>query len=115
MGIAAFAAAYLLAELLMLDYGGMGVTIVVMFGLSGVLKHKTVVRIVCLFLLSCAHVLEHDALTMPIQLLAVFAMVPIALYNGRQGAKNKLLQYGAYLFYPAHIGVMVVIRYLLLR
>ena len=115
LGVAVFAAAYLAADWLCLDYGGTGVAVVVMFGLSGSLKYKTAVQILCLFLLNYAHLLKHDALGMPVQLLATFAMVPIALYNGKQGAKNKALQYGAYLFYPAHISVLVILRYLLIR
>ena len=110
LGILAFAAAYIVADL---DYRGIGVTIVVMFGLSKELKYRTAIQILALFLLNYCHVWMYGSFDAPKQLLAVFAMLPIALYNGNQGPKNKFLQYGAYLFYPAHISVLVIARYLL--
>ena len=113
LAMLAFAAAYLLAEGLCMDYGGIGVATVVMFGLSGSLRYKTAIRTLCLFLLNYAALLQSGSFHMPIRLLAVLAMVPIALYSGKQGRKNKLLQYGAYLFYPAHISVLVILRYVL--
>ena len=115
LALAVFTGAYLAADWLRLDYGGIGVAVVVMFGLSGTFKYKTAIQTLCLFLLCYAHVLKSGSFAAPTQLLAVFAMVPIAMYNGKQGAKNKLLQYGAYWFYPAHIGIMVVIRYILVK
>jgi len=113
LSIAAFAVAYIAADLTNLDYRGMGVAMVVVFGLSKDLKYKTAIQILALFLLNYCCVWVSGSFDAPKQLLAVFAMVPIALYNGKQGKKNKLLQYGAYWFYPVHIGVLVVARYIL--
>ena len=110
-----FAAVYLLAEELALDYGGLGVATVVMFGLSRDMKYKTLIQTLCLFLLNFALVLSHGTFEAPVQLLAVFAMLPICLYNGTEGKKNKILQYCAYLFYPAHISVLVILRYLVVK
>ncbi|BAQ23560.1 TraX family protein [Streptococcus troglodytae] len=37
------------------------------------------------------------------------------LYNGQQGLKNKFSQYFFYVFYPAHLWILAIIHYLLIR
>jgi len=46
---------------------------------------------------------------MRLQLLAVFAMVPIALYSGRKVTNSKALQWAFYLFYPVHLMIIYFI------
>ncbi len=45
------------------------------------------------------------------QMLAVLALIPIWLYDGRQGYHSKPLQYACYAFYPVHM----LLLYLLSR
>ena len=40
---------------------------------------------------------------------AVFALIPIWLYNGRKGVSSKALQYGFYAFYPVHLLVLYLL------
>ena len=42
--------------------------------------------------------------------LALLALIPIWLYNGRQGAHNKAIQYACYAFYPAHMLILALLR-----
>ena len=49
----------------------------------------------------------------PIEMFALFAMLPIALYSGNKVTANKALQWGFYLFYPVHLTALVFIRMLL--
>ena len=49
----------------------------------------------------------------PEQGLAVLALIPIWLYNGRQGPHSKAIQYACYAFYPVHIAVLVLLARLL--
>ena len=44
-----------------------------------------------------------------IQLFAIFSGAFILLYNGKRGYNAKWFQYGSYLFYPAHIIIIIVI------
>lgn len=44
----------------------------------------------------------------PQQGLAVLALIPIWLYNGERGPRNKILQYGCYALYPLHMAVLAV-------
>ncbi|MDD2361491.1 MAG: TraX family protein [Oscillospiraceae bacterium] len=45
-----------------------------------------------------------------IQSLAIFSVIPIMLYNGEKGHRMKWL---FYLFYPCHLLILVLLRYLL--
>lgn len=42
--------------------------------------------------------------------LALLALIPIWLYQGRQGYHSKWLQYGYYVFYPLHLLILGVIK-----
>ena len=41
--------------------------------------------------------------------LALLALVPIWLYRGRQGYHSKPFQYACYVFYPAHMLLLVLV------
>ncbi len=46
------------------------------------------------------------SLEIPMQAFAVFSLIPIWLYNGEKGSKNKFLQYFSYAFYPVHMLIL---------
>jgi len=46
------------------------------------------------------------AVSFPQQCFAVFALIPIWLYNGRQGYHRKWFRYLCYAFYPVHLAVL---------
>ena len=48
---------------------------------------------------------------LPLQGIGVLSLVPIWLYNGEKGKKNKILQYSFYAFYPVHMLVLYMIYY----
>lgn len=49
----------------------------------------------------------------PQQCFAVFALIPIWLYNGKQGYHSKWFQYLCYAFYPVHLLVLgLIVRFL---
>ncbi len=45
-----------------------------------------------------------------IQWMMIFAIIPILMYNGKQGLKNKFTKCLFYVFYPAHLIVIVLIN-----
>lgn len=101
------------AEWMGTDYGGMGVMLICLFLLTRNVPGKWLVQLlgaalICWFMPS-ATVLLGDWL-IPIQMFAVASMVPIALYSGRKITKSRLVQAGFYLFYPAHLAVLLFIR-----
>lgn len=48
-----------------------------------------------------------------VQLYAIFSGALLLFYNGRRGYNKKWFQYGSYLYYPLHIGILALIFYLL--
>ena len=47
------------------------------------------------------------------QIFCVFAGVLLLLYNNKRGYNKKWFEYGCYLYYPVHIGILGLIFYLL--
>ncbi len=53
------------------------------------------------------------AISFPQQCFAVFALIPIWLYNGRQGYHSKCFQYLCYVFYPVHLLILgLLVRFI---
>lgn len=48
----------------------------------------------------------------PQQGFALLALVPIWLYRGNQGPRSKWLQYGYYAFYPLHLLILGLLKFL---
>lgn len=49
---------------------------------------------------------------LPQQGFALLALVPIWLYRGNQGPRSKWLQYGYYTFYPLHLLILGLLKFL---
>lgn len=110
-----------LAEVLKVDYGGAGVVIVVAFYLFRNFPFAFLVQFVTMFAVFILFYPGRPVLfkirdlifCIPVQSFALFSFIPIWLYNGKKGSGGKFLQYGTYGFYPVHIAVLCVVRYLL--
>lgn len=85
------------AELLNTDYGAAGVIFILLFY---ILYQYTVVKQVFFV---AANLLMYG---LSIQAYAVFAALPMLLYNGKRGPSMK---YFFYVFYPLHLLVIYVI------
>ena len=44
-----------------------------------------------------------------IQAYAIFALIPILLYNGKRGYNKKWFKYGSYIFFPLHLIIIYLI------
>ena len=91
----------LLAELLKCDYGAFGVIIILMFYL---LKNKKFLMCT-LLIIACTiknliNILKYGQVYILITIFTILAIIPICLYNGKQGYKIKYLLYA---FYPFHL------------
>ena len=49
----------------------------------------------------------------PEQGLAVLALVPIWLYNGKEGPHGRAIQYACYAFYPVHLLALALVLFCL--
>ena len=103
----------LLAEGMGTDYGAMGIHAIAVFALSREWKWKALWQALLLWLIfSPNHLMMFnwlDGFTLSLQELAVFAVVPIALYSGKKATGSKALQWGFYLFYPVHLMILYLI------
>lgn len=94
-----------LAELVRCDYGGWGIATIAAFTLIPNLPGQVLCMILINWLMSTAAV-PVLGLSIPIQLFAVLAMVPIGFYSGKKCSGNRALQLGFYLFYPVHLLIL---------
>lgn len=103
------------ADYLGVDYGWMGIALILLLYLTA--EHKWAwCPIILLF--AFRYQLTTGAWDEPVYQRAIFAAVallPMLLYNGEPGPKPKskfgaaLLKYGFYLFYPLHLAVLALV------
>ena len=105
------------ANVLNTDYGEKGILLIALFALTRELPNKGAWQF---FGLWCIFSPDHlmalnwlDGFSVAIQEWAVLALVPISMYSGRKISKNKVLQWGFYLFYPIHLAVLALMKMLI--
>jgi hypothetical protein len=102
------------------DYGGMGVLMVLIFYFFH--ERKWWCMLAQFILLFLINVFMLGALSpvilvsvfglqseIPLQGFAVFSLIPIWMYHGRQGHHSRPFQYACYAFYPVHMIILSVI------
>lgn len=103
----------LAAEWLCTDYGGYGVAMMALFAMTRELPHARLLQLGGLIAINgtmkSATLQYLLGIPLSIQLLAVFAMIPIALYSGKKTTSSKYIQWGFYLFYPVHMALLALI------
>ena len=102
----------LAAEWLRTDYGGMGVVLVALFVLTRELPHQCLIQalgMIAIFYLMDSYVMAIGGINIPIEMFALLSLLPIGLYSGRKSMDSRVLQWGFYLFYPAHLTVLYLI------
>lgn len=112
-GLAVAAAVSLLGAVTFVDYGYKGVLTVIAFGVLRQIPCAKAAQLITMILL---HGVMAQGLVFPVgpveipqQTLAIFALIPIWLYNGEKGLRSKALQYASYVFYPAHMLILGII------
>lgn len=91
-----------LAEIAHCDYGGWGIAMIAVFALFDRLP----LQILGVFLVNAmmsSVAIPVFGLPVSIQIFAVAAMVPVALYSGEKLTRSRVVQWGFYLFYPLHL------------
>lgn len=115
---------YVLGYVTMVDYYGVGILTVLVFYFT----HKQnwinrLIQLTCLYVLNVELIggyyyvfqLFGHEIEFVQQGLALLALIPIWLYQGRQGVRNKGFQYFCYAFYPAHMLLLFAIRAWMLK
>lgn len=107
---------FMAAEYLNMDYGAYGIVMIAGFYLASKLFQKEKYRIwrwatyiALLFTSTAAYALTEGK---PAQLFAIVAIIPIVFYNGKLG--KRLPKWFGYIFYPAHLAIIYLVRSLIL-
>ena len=111
------AVGYILGFVLFVDYFGYGVCTVVVFWLARELPWSRLwqlagMALINLYLMEGLHYqfrVLGQSVYVPQQAFAMLALLPIWLYNGRQGPYNKTIRRLCYAFYPAHMLALYLI------
>ena len=94
-------AAGLIAEFFNTDYGFTGIAVICIFYyLRGQPQLKYPIAVILLAAMG------------GVEVYAVLALIPILLYNGQRGRQTKEMQYGFYIFYPAHLLLIAALYHL---
>lgn len=102
-----------LAEVCRTDYGASGVVLIAIFWLTRRSKPwlRTLLVFAGLLSVPSARIMVFDV-GFSMELLGIFAMVPILLYSGTKRSYAKPLQWAFYLFYPVHLTLLWLIKVL---
>lgn len=96
------------------NYGATGIMLIAVFAFTRDVKFKYLWQFFGIwFVFSPNHRMMFNwlgGIRWTIRELAVFAVIPIALYSGEKTTNSKLLQWGFYLFYPAHLLALYLIQ-----
>nr|WP_325184723.1 TraX family protein [uncultured Oscillibacter sp.] len=120
LGALGLLAAWLAGTIGMVDYGGMGVLTVAVFYVFRGFPLARLGQLACLVLLNMVffkgeyvslEILGH-AVELQTQGFALLALIPIWLYGGEKGRGGRALQYGSYVFYPLHMLVLYLVKFL---
>lgn len=108
-----FAVCFLAAEFLRTDYGGFGVALIAVFFVSREKPQKFLIQLIGMALimwLMGSMEVSLGIIRVPVQMFALLAMVPIYFYSGRKSSGNLWIQRAFYLFYPAHLAILLLIK-----
>lgn len=102
----------------MVDYFGAGVlTVLIFYFFRGRKWYHFAGQFACLYWINMVFLrgqelmftLFGQELSFPTQGFALLALIPIWLYQGKQGPHNKAIQYACYAFYPVHMLILALI------
>lgn len=115
---------FVLGYAAMVDYYGVGILTVLTFYFFRNRNWKSrLCQLVCLYILNVEllggyyDVIQVFGVEIEVvqQGFALFALIPIWLYQGRKGIYNKVFQYFCYAFYPVHMLLLFIVRWVILR
>lgn len=110
---------YVLGYVTMTDYYGVGVLTVLTFYFFRERNWKSrLCQLLCLYILHVkllgGYYYEFEVFGFEIEVVqqgfALLALIPIWLYQGRQGFHNKAFQYFCYAFYPLHMLLLHIVQ-----
>lgn len=106
-----------LADFMNTDYGGAGVLMIALFGLTREWKYGWLVQLLGMYLI-CRWIIPGGVVWFIdryvfIEIFAILALIPIWLYSGKKSTSSRAVQWAFYLFYPVHLWILYLISILL--
>ena len=101
-----------LADILHSDYAAWGIVMMALFLLLETKGWQLAALAAALLVLNWhipSRQLPVGSFLMPLQAFAVVALVPVALYSGRKLTHSRVVQWVFYLFYPAHLLILLLL------
>lgn len=102
----------LAADLLGTDYGGTGVAMIALFVYSKDVPRCRLIQLigtaVLCWLIGGADIYL-GTIRVPMEMFAIFALIPIFCYSGQKSARSCWIQWAFYLFYPVHLTTLLMI------
>lgn len=100
-----------IAEFLGTDYAGHGIALIAMLALTkGLPREKLLRTIGFIVLLWFGPGVQVGPISVPMELFGLIGLIPMFLYSGKKLTRNKWVQWGFYLFYPAHLFILWLIE-----
>jgi len=114
---------YVAGTLLFVDYQGYGILMVILFYVTRDLPYGRLGQLIGMVYINWHLIgglqlpipLGSGEFMLPIQGLAVLALIPIWLYSGERGKHYRIVQPLCYWFYPAHILILALIAMFVLN
>lgn len=105
-----------LADFMNTDYGGAGVLMIALFGLTRERKYGWLVQLLGMYLI-CRWIIPGGVVWFIgryvfIEIFAILALIPIWLYSGKKSTSSRAVQWAFYLFYPVHLSILYLISIL---
>ena len=106
-----------LADFMNTDYGGAGVLMIALFGLTRERKYGWLVQLLGMYLI-CRWIIPGGVVWFIgryvfIEIFAILALIPIWLYSGKKSTSSRAVQWAFYLFYPVHLWILYLVSILL--
>ena len=122
-GLAVTAIAVLAAQVTMTDYYGYGILTIMLFYATRKQTWPSRIKLIGMYVINvemlgglCYQIhLASQTIEIQQQAFALLALIPIWLYQGRQGLHNEAVKTVFYGFYPAHMLVLAAIQAILLK
>lgn len=116
---------YYIANKLNFDYGGNGILIILIFFYAKFIRKKVLsylLEFIFLIIISINlfhyqnlqiyHIYNYT-LKLPVQWISILSLIPIWLYRGNIGYSNLWWKKFYYCFYPFHMLIIILVRYLI--
>lgn len=97
-----------LAYFMKTDYDAYGIVLIILF--YAFRSNKLTMSVIYVIFAAIYSLLIYQY---PLLLCQLFSLIPLSLYNGKKGSSSSLVKYSFYLFYPGHLLLLSLIKFII--